>query len=266
MDSAQSVAEFATIDASDHPEAFVACLELQDHLPAFRAWRQTTNDRLHLRRDAIVVDVGCGLGTAAIDLRARVGPNGAVIGVDPSATMIDRARQNVSGVRFEIGDATALPFDDESLDAYRAERVFQWLPDQPAALGEAHRVLRPGGRIAIMDADHDGILLNAHDRALTRRIVHGICDTATEGWTGRRLGGLLRAAGFVDVDVEVSPLATADHGNYGQFCAVFAGTALAAGVISAAERDCWLADLAARAAADEWFFVWPIFIASATRP
>jgi SAM-dependent methyltransferase len=264
--SAGSVAEFATIDSSGHPEAFVACLELQDDLPAFRSWRQATNEGLRLRPGAKVVDVGCGLGTAAIDLVRRVGPDGVVIGVDPSLTMIECARRGVNGAGFEIGNATSLPLADGSLDAYRAERVFQWLADQPAALAEARRVLRPGGRVAIMDADHDGILLNASDRSLTRRIVHGICDTVNEGWTGRRLAGLLRGAGFVDIEVELSPLATADHETYGQLCGFFAETALASGVITAAERDHWLADLQECASAGDWFFVWPIFVASATRP
>jgi hypothetical protein len=77
---------------------------------------------------------------------------------------------------------------------------------------------------------------------------------------------LLAAAGFVDIEVELSPLATADHETYGQLCGFFAETALASGLITAAERDHWLADLQECGSAGDWFFVWPIFVASATRP
>jgi SAM-dependent methyltransferase len=88
---------------------------------------------------ARVLDVGCGEGELA-----RYLPDGAWVGLDNSQTMLERAP--AGGVR---GEATALPFPDESFDGVAILYVLYHLPDPRLALAEAHRVLRPGGLIAV---------------------------------------------------------------------------------------------------------------------
>jgi hypothetical protein len=117
-----------------------------------------------------------------------------------------------------------------------------------------------------MDSDHDSIAFNATDRALTHRIVHGVCDAAVEGWTGRKLHGGLSRAGFRKVVVEAVPLATADHRTYGWYGPIFADMALTAGAITTEEATAWTQDLEDLARHGQWFFVWNVFIASASRP
>jgi len=101
----------------------------------------------------LVVDVGTGTGHAAI-AAAQVIPEGArVVGIEPSGGMREQAQAkvrslNLSNVEIRDGDALALPFDDNSVDALISASAIYTLPDIPAALREWRRVLAPGARVA----------------------------------------------------------------------------------------------------------------------
>jgi SAM-dependent methyltransferase len=98
-----------------------------------------------------VVDVACGTGIVARRAAARVGPVGAVTGVDVNDEMIAVAREaDPDGVaRWERADAAALPVPDGDADVVLCQHGMQYLPDRPAALAEARRALRPGGRLGV---------------------------------------------------------------------------------------------------------------------
>jgi ubiquinone/menaquinone biosynthesis C-methylase UbiE len=103
---------------------------------------------------AIVVDVGCGTATQAIDLAARR-PGVRVIGVDgdPQILQLARAKPGAERVELRAGDATALPLEDGSAAAVICSLLLHHLAPEPkgAALREAHRVLRPGGVLHVAD-------------------------------------------------------------------------------------------------------------------
>ncbi|MFD8203192.1 SAM-dependent methyltransferase [Streptomyces sp. NPDC003470] len=112
-------------------------------------------ERLQVRPGARVLDIGCGLGGPALRLAQVTGVE--VVGVSVSRKQVDKANllaeeAGLSGkVSFQHGDAMNLPFDDASFDAvWMLESVMQ-MPDRAAALKEAARVLRPGGRLALTD-------------------------------------------------------------------------------------------------------------------
>jgi arsenite methyltransferase len=103
-----------------------------------------------------VVDVGSGAGLDSIIAARMVGVTGHVIGVDMTPAMLARARQSASSltlqnVEFCDGYAEALPVPDGWADAVISNGVLNLAPDKAAALGEMHRILRPGGRLQIAD-------------------------------------------------------------------------------------------------------------------
>lgn len=117
------------------------------------AWRRMAARAL-VRPGDRVIDVGCGTGDltfACLDAGA-----GDVLGLDFARPMLARAREKAthrgaSGAAFALGDATQLPLADASVDGWCSAFVVRNIPDLDAALAEAWRVLRPGGRLAVLE-------------------------------------------------------------------------------------------------------------------
>jgi demethylmenaquinone methyltransferase / 2-methoxy-6-polyprenyl-1,4-benzoquinol methylase len=119
-------------------------------------WRQRAADRAELGAGDSALDVCCGTGDLALELAGRVQPGGRVIGCDFSEPMLDLAREKASGqgtpgVRFEWADALQLPYDDGRFDAVTVGFGVRNLSDLDAGLRELTRVLRPGGRLVILE-------------------------------------------------------------------------------------------------------------------
>ena len=105
---------------------------------------------------SIVLDLGCGAGTDLLIAAEMTGPAGRVIGVDMTATMLDRARASaaemgVTNVELHESLIEALPLDDASVDVVISNGVIDLVPDKDAVLDEIDRVLRPGGRLQVAD-------------------------------------------------------------------------------------------------------------------
>ncbi|MFJ1762439.1 cytochrome P450 [Amycolatopsis sp. NPDC088138] len=102
-----------------------------------------------LPSEAFVADLGCGTGTLAV-LLAEAGHR--VVGVDLSERMLDQARQKAgAGVEFKHGDAADPPLDDYSFDVVLVRHVLWAMPDQSAAVGRWLRLLKPGGRLVLVE-------------------------------------------------------------------------------------------------------------------
>jgi len=113
-------------------------------------------ERLGVDEGARVLDVGCGTGRLAHWLAERVGPKGAVTGIDPLEERIQIARSRGGDVRFEVGQAEDLgAFEDASFDAVCMSSVFHWVAEKAKALAEVRRVLRPGGRLGVTTSPHE---------------------------------------------------------------------------------------------------------------
>jgi arsenite methyltransferase len=115
------------------------------------AW-QLPIDWLNIPPGGIALDVGSGPGSVTASLASAAGPDGLALGVDISEPMLARAVRTAAGpqVGFLRADAQRLPFRDQTIDAAVSIAVLQLIPDPAATLSEIGRVLRPGGRLALM--------------------------------------------------------------------------------------------------------------------
>ncbi len=112
-----------------------------------------------------MLDVGCGTGTLALEARERVGITGRVCGIDPSRQMIAYARRKAAGrslsVDFQLGVVEHLAFPDRSFDVVLCTWMIHHLPtdDKRQGLAEMARVLKPGGRLLLVDSHPDDLPL-----------------------------------------------------------------------------------------------------------
>ena len=132
-------------------ERFIERLELRGKDPTFVAYREAYLKLLDLPRTAAVLEIGCGTGVVTRAIAARDGFAGTVTGIDQSPHFIaaGEALAIEAGVgdrvRFAVGDAHALDFDDASFDAAVAHTLVSHVRDPLAVLAEAARVVRPAG-------------------------------------------------------------------------------------------------------------------------
>jgi arsenite methyltransferase len=103
-----------------------------------------------------VLDLGCGAGTDLLIAAQMVGPEGCAIGMDMTASMLERARASademgLANVELHSGLIESVPLDDESVDIVISNGVIDLVPDKQAVFGEIDRLLRPGGRLQIAD-------------------------------------------------------------------------------------------------------------------
>ena len=155
-----------------------------------------------LQPGELVVDLGSGGGLECFIAAKQVGQTGHVIGVDMTPEMLVRARQagvrlELSNVEFREGYIEEIPVEDDSVDAVISNCVINLSPDKSLVLKEMHRVLKPGGRLAISDIVTKGLIPKAmqSNMDLWSSCASGALPVAE--WEAG-LGGL----GFVDVKVE----------------------------------------------------------------
>ena len=120
------------------------------------AWRERAADRAELRPGDAALDLCCGTGDLALELRKRVGPSGRVVGADFSERMLELAQEKaaergLADVTFEWADALELPYSDASFDAVTVGFGVRNLADVGAGIAEMTRVLKPGGRCVILE-------------------------------------------------------------------------------------------------------------------
>lgn len=158
-----------------------------------------------LQKGEVVLDLGSGAGFDAFLAAREVGETGRVIGVDMTSEMIRKARGNAqrggfTNVEFRLGEIEHLPVADQSVDVIMSNCVINLSPDKAAVFREAHRVLKPGGRIAISDVVALGALpaeLQDDIAALTGCVSGAALVSDMER--------MLKEAGFADAKVVVKP-------------------------------------------------------------
>ena len=148
-----------------------------------------------------VLDLGSGAGADVLISARRVGPSGKAIGLDMTDEMLELARRNASdagveNVEFVKGYLEELPLGDETVDVVISNCVINLSGDKPAAIREAARVLRPGGRFAVSD-----VIADPEMDAQTRVDMAAWTGCIAGALTEAEFRGALQAAGLLDVEI-----------------------------------------------------------------
>lgn len=227
---------------------------------------------LALAAGEAVLDIGSGPGLLATEMAQAVGPTGRVCGIDVSDSMLALARSRAvpggsAPVEYRHGGVDAVPYPDGSFDAVVSTQVLEYVADIPAALAEAFRVLRPGGRLLVLDTDWDSIVWHSTDPDRMRRILLTWRQHLADPFLPRTLGRQLRRAGFDVARPQVLPLL-----NVGYEATTFSGREIPVIARFVTGRDGWTAadvegwaeDL--RALGPDYFFSLNRYVFLATRP
>jgi SAM-dependent methyltransferase len=256
---------FADVDRDPNPGRFVGVLDAIAAMGFVPAYKRRTYAALGIRPGHALLDVGCGTGDDVLELARLVGAGGRVVGIDRSETVIAEARRRARGTdlpaEFALGDAGALAVADAGFDGCRLDRVLHHLDDPGRAVAEAVRVARPGARVVAFEPDFETALVDGADRALTRRLMNRFCDGFRQGWMGRRVPALFRAAGLRELTVEPVAVLLTDYAE-GNTILALEGTVGRA----AAEGAAWLAQLQAASEAGRFFGSITYFLVGGQKP
>ena len=250
------ISNFTQPDTS--PAYFIDFLDFLDNHPDVKNVRTVTASRMNLAPGHKVLDLGCGVGGATLLLAELTGPTGLAAGLDVSSALIDVATRrtvNRPGIEFGVGDACGIPYPDGFFDVARSERVFLYLPDRLAAIREMKRVVKPGGRVCLMDTDFDATAIYSAKLALTRKMTSIIAASMPNPNSARDLPALARQAGLKDVKTETFAVTTPHE----FFVHAMAGSLFKAaedGAVPRSEVDEWLGEQSSFHASGDFFQMW----------
>lgn len=261
--AATQIGRFGDVDATGEAERFIAFLEHIEGLPLSVETRERSYALLQPQAGDSVVDVGCGTGKVVAELVAR---GTMASGIDVSERMIALAQRRFPTRDFRVAAAEELPFEDGTLQGYRAERVYQHLNDPAVALAEARRALASGGHIVLVDQDYDMWAVDSADQATTRTLARAFADSIAHPWIGRQYRGLLLDAGFTDVAIEIKPLTFTRFADAAPGLMGAAEAAVAANAVTREQAAAWLAEQRQHDEGGRFFMAMAIFLASARKP
>lgn len=233
--------------------------------------RSRTLDALALKAGERILDAGCGTGLLLERMAISVGDKGLVVGLDCSPDMLDVARhrcQDFGHVELQQGKVEELNFESDSFDVVSCSQTLLYVEQVERALCEIHRVLKPYGRVAIIETDWRGVVFNSLDEILTRRILTAWDEAVESPNLPVKLGELLRNLNFNDIKVEAIPIinTTYNENNFSfGMLKGFAKNAVKLAAITQQESDQWQAQIQELVQRDAYFFCVNRFLFTAVK-
>lgn len=237
--------------------------------PEIAHQRFRTLEAVGVRPGERVLDAGCGPGLLTRELARLAGAAGRVLAVDKSAEMLAVAGERCRGMaQVELRNAPieCLEEADGSFDVIACTQVLLYVADVPALLAGMHRLMAPGGRIAVVETDWRSCVLNSDDPALTEQMIRAWDHAVPSPNLPARLGPMLRTAGFKAVRIEPVPVlntSLAAGGYSPDMIRLFSRKAVEQGRVDEPRARQWLADLYGKAERGEYFFCVNRFLFSA---
>jgi ubiquinone/menaquinone biosynthesis C-methylase UbiE len=177
----------------------VHAMETRAASPKARAMLDAYLSHVPFPDQARVLEIGCGSGPISAVLAQRAGI-ASVVGVDPSPVMLAKGRElrgHLKNLSFQEGDGRSLSLDERSFDAVVLHTTLTHVPGADRVLGEAFRVLRQGGWLAVFDGDYETTTISNHPHDPLAACIQSFKESfVNDLWLTRRLPALVRAAGF----------------------------------------------------------------------
>ena len=250
----------STVNPKDTVQ-MAAFLEERSRLPDVQQVNQTLCEAVAAAPGERLLEVGSGSGILCRLLAPHLKPDGCMLGVDISPEMTAEARKYAlskgisDGIAFDTCAAEALPYPNSSFDGAIAARLLLHVSDPDSIIREMTRVVKPGGKILVMDWDFDTVTVDHPDRELTRRLLHWRSDhSGGNNWSGRQLWRRLQVANLQNLSVH--PCVTVTHceaDGLTQSLWRAAQVACEGGAISSAEQEAWVKELKDRIQAGTFF-------------
>ncbi len=233
--------------------------------------RSQTIAALNLRAGDRVVDVGCGPGLLTREIALAVGESGYVLGIDVSESMLNLARRrsnDLTQIELKNNSADTISAPDNSFDAVTCTQLLLYLPNVAETIQEMARVLKPGGRIAIIETDWRNVLFECDDQPFMRRLFASWEASLASPYLPGKLQALLSDAGFWGIKVEAIPIINTSYllDNYsGQMVAYSLRESKKNGTLTDQQAEAFVAELKQRSAENRYFFCVNRFLFTAVK-
>ena len=242
-------------------ETIAARLEFRGTDEGYARLSQAYLPRLPLAHARRILALGCGTGIEVRALRRLTRPDTAIIGVDHSPALIDAARRLTAdegladNVTYQVGDAHHAPYGDGEFDIITLHTLISHVEDPLQVLGEARRLVRPGGTVAIFDGDYASLTFAYPDHALAKTIEEKLIELIVANpRIMRDLPRLLHEAGLELIEADGTLYANIGSSRFWVGAAESYGVLLArSGLLPPALVDDWRA-FQVRSVTDNTFF------------